>query len=451
MRPRSLLLLILGACTAAAPVAPSIKGATSSPADTAQETHADTAEPEDTAIPDSGDPPVEEVPGAPWTDPLTELCQIVLDCETALSGEKTACQVEVRREDGSLEDAGPAVAWWRGRSSYHVAKHSYGVELRDEAGEARSVNLLGMGGESDWMIDGLYYDRLLVRDKLGYDLFQSFAEEGRYAAQSALCELTLDGKYEGVVALVERIKRDDDRLDLSRENDGEAWVMGQGDKDCFRWNTTTYGCFKLMSPDDDDVDEAAAATMTAFLDGWEAANASATPFAEGASVLDYLDLDSAIDLILLEELFKNEDCFYTSLHLWKDAGGKVHWVPWDLDMTFGQFPDYYDYGNPERWIQYRPQMWTVLTEHPEFHDQMAARWAELRAGPLDTDALHARIDALQEILGPAVDRNFERWPIANINYGTLFYPVASYEEEDAHVREWMEIRLAFMDAHVGEW
>ncbi len=397
------------------------------------------------------DTAVEDIAGPAEPDPLDELCQLALDCETAVSAEKTPCTLSVQRQDGTLEDSGPAEAWWRGRSSFWVAKHSYGIELHDESGEPRSANLLGMGGESDWVIDGLYYDRLLVRDKLGYDLFQSFGGTERYAPQSALCELTLDGAYVGVVSLVERIKRDDDRLPLSEANDGAAFVMKQLDEDCFRWNETTYGCFKLLSPDDDDVDAAATAAIWEHLEAWEDAVQSANPLDEQSGVPAYMDLDSAIDLILLEELFKNEDCFYTSLHLWKDAGGTVHWVPWDLDMTFGQFPDYYDYGNPEAWIQYRPRMWSVLSDSPAFRARLAARWAELRDGPLQADALHDRIDHLQDILGGAIDRNFAVWPIDTIDYSGLFYPVSSYADEDEQVRAWLEIRLAFMDAHIAEW
>ena len=356
------LLLLLAACHAPSerPSTGVAAGSDTAPSDDTAPAD-DSAPLDDTAPRDDSAPDVdvEDVPEAPEPPLLTEqLCQLALDCDGAVSAEKTACTLRVTREDGTVDDAGPAVAWWRGRSSFWVAKHSYGIELRDEAGEPRGADLLGMGSDPDWVIDGLYYDRLLVRDKLGYDLFRSFAKDGPTAAESALCELTLDGDYVGVVALVERVKRDDDRLDLDPDNDGQSWVMGQIDEDCFRWNTTTYGCFKLISPDDGALSPDGSITLTAFLDGWEAAVVSEDPFAAVGGVPDYADMDSAIDLILIEELFKNEDCFYTSLHLFKDKGGTVHWVPWDLDMTFGQFPDYYDYGNPERWIQYRPSRWT---------------------------------------------------------------------------------------------
>lgn len=386
---------------------------------------------------------------APEPEPFTEqLCQLTLDCPDGLIRDvRTACTLQVRTEAGDVQWDGPASVWIRGRSSASVVKPGYGVELRDEAGEDVGADLLGMGGEADWVIDGLWYDRLLVRDKLGYDLFRSWNDEGR-TAESALCELTLNGAYYGVHALVERVERDDDRVDIDdgRES-GLAFVLTQLDEDCFYTNTTTYGCWKLVSPDAEAMSPEGAAALTTWLTELEAAITAG----DADGIWARVDRDSVIDTILLEEFFKNEDSFYTSMRSWKDTDGKLHFVPWDLDMTFGQFPNYYDYGNPHRWIQYRPPLWVAMAATPGFHDRLAERWAELRAGPLAQDAVFARIDALQAILGPAIERNFTTWPISGIDYAGLFYPVTTYDEEDDHVRAWIELRLAWMDDNVASW
>lgn len=386
-------------------------------------------------------------------NPLDGLCQLTLDCEhPVLSEEKVVCTFSVTGPRGEIWYAGDAVAWARGRSSMTVPKHGYGIELRDATGADAEVDLLGMGSDSDWVLNGLYYDRLLVRNRVGFDLFQSFGGDDRYAPQSALCELVLDGSYEGAYALTERIKRDGSRLDLAEDDGtGDVFVMKQNDEGCFYWNTTTYGCWKLIYPNADTISESSAAGITAFLTAMEASVSSADPYDPDSGVFAYVDMDSLVDIVILEELYKNEDCWYTSMHIWKDRGGKIHFTPWDLDMTFGQFPDYYDYGDPEKWITYRPAWVAVLAASPEFKARLAARWADLRAGDLASEALFARIDAAQAVLGDAIDRNFALWPIETINYGTLFYPVTSYADEDAQVRDWIAQRLAFMDAHIAEY
>lgn len=393
-------------------------------------------------------------PSEGMPDPLDGLCQLEMECTAIVGSEdlKVPCNLRVISEDGHVWYDGPMVAWMRGRSTSYVAKRQYGIELRDEADESVEVNLLGMGKESDWVINGNYYDRLLVRNKLGFDLFQGWGGDDRYAPQSALCELTLDGEYRGAYTLVERIKRDGSRIDIEADDGaGGSFVMKQNDLGCFYTNTTTYGCWKLIYPNEDSISEGSSDGITAWLSGWEAAIASADPYDPDAGVYTFADLDSFIDIVLIEEFYKNEDAFYTSMHMWKDQGGPIHFTPWDLDMTFGQFPDYYDYGDPELWIKFRPQLIQVMSGSPEFRERVVARWAELRAGPLDQDAIYAEIDRLQAIYGDAIARNFELWPIETINYGTLFYPVSSYEDEDAKVRAWIAKRLAFMDENIDSY
>lgn len=377
---------------------------------------------------------------APPSHDTERLCQLALEWEAPPAYDvRVPARFSVWDADGVEQYAGEAEVWIRGRSSSQVAKPGYGVELPE------SVNLLGMGAERDWVVDGLYYDRLLVRDKLGYDLLR---ELGEPAAESSLCELTQNGAYVGVHALVERIERDDDRVDIEDGAlTGQAFVVTQTDHECFYENAVTYGCWKLVSPDVEALGDLEETALWELFSDWERGVYHQAPVAE------LVDVDSAVNAVLIEEFFKNEDAFYTSMHAWKDTGGTVHFLPWDLDMTFGQFPYYGDgsYARHDVWIGYRPELWAWMAEDAEFSARLAERWSELRAGPLADDAWPARIDALQAILGPAIERNDAVWPIESINYGTYFYEVESYAEEDAHVREWITLRLAWMDAHLADW
>lgn len=386
-----------------------------------------------TELPSGGEAPEE----GPDTD---RLCALSLSwADPPAYDVAVPARFTVADADGVEQYAGDAEVWIRGRSSSRVAKPGYAVELPE------AVNLLGMGAERDWVVDGLYYDRLLVRDKLGYDLLR---ELGEPAAESALCELTLNGAYFGVHALVERIERDDDRIHIDDGAvTGDAFVVTQTDHECFYNNAVTYGCWKLVSPDDDTLPDLQETAIWERFAAWERGVYLGVP------VADFVDLDSAVNAVLVEEFFKNEDAFYTSMRAWQDTGGTVHFLPWDLDMTFGQFPYYGDgsYARHDVWIGYRPQLWAWMAEDPEFSARLVDRWAELRAGPLADEAWPARIDTLQAILGPAIERNDAVWPIETINYGGYFYEVESYADEDAKVRDWITRRLAWMDAQIADW
>ncbi|MSQ04028.1 MAG: hypothetical protein EXR71_19435 [Myxococcales bacterium] len=412
----------------------------------------DTSDPGSTASDTAEELPAGD-PG-PTPPPETErLCRLELECAVLPTRDvKVPCELTVATESGDVDYAGSAEVWVRGRSSAQVAKPGYGVELNDGAGVAVAANLLGMGSDSDWVIDGLYYDRLLIRDKLGYDLFRSWGTKEQYAAESALCELWRNDDYFGVHALVERVKRDDDRVDIADGTEtGEAFVMSQLDEDCFYTNTATYGCWKLVSPASPTAD--AQEQLLRLLAEWEADVVAAPTEGDWSGVWESTEMDSVIDTVLIEEVFKNEDAFYTSMHMSRDAGRGIRFIPWDLDMTFGQFP-YYPYGNYgayDVWIGYRPTLWANFAQDPAFRVRLAARWAALRAGSLDERALYDRMDELQAILGQAIVRNDEVWPIESINYGGWFFVVSSYADEDAYVRAWIHERLLWMDDHIAEY
>ena len=389
---------------------------------------------------------------APEPDYDAQLCQLALECETHIGdGVQTECAFSVTTQAGEIQFAGPANVWQRGRSSRYIEKHQYGVELHDEAGADANVDLLGMGDESDWIVNGNWYDRSLVRNKLGYDLFRSFGDGERYAAESRYCELTLNGEYEGIFLLQERIKRDNDRIDIQADpGDGLSLVLKQDDDECFYLNQTTHGCWKLVYPSESTISPESSEGAYSWLYEMEDAVRRGDP-SDPNGAWSFIDEDSFIDVLLLEELVKNEDFCWTSLHSWKDHDGLLQFTPWDLDMGYGNLANYEDYGTTDTWIAYRPELFALPGSAAETHTRMAARWAELRAGVLAEDAMLSRIDAMQATMGDALARNLERWPIEQVGYGNYFYPVSTYAEEDAHVRTWLHERLIWMDGNVARW
>ncbi|MCP4805591.1 MAG: hypothetical protein GY884_09620, partial [Proteobacteria bacterium] len=84
----------------------------------------------------------------------------------------------------------------------------------DQLPDERPSNFFDMGMEEDWVLNGAYADFSLFRNPMFYDFYNAFREEN-YAAETHLCDLTLNGEWWGAYQLAERIKRDDDRLDIA--------------------------------------------------------------------------------------------------------------------------------------------------------------------------------------------------------------------------------------------
>ncbi len=70
-----------------------------------------------------------------------------------------------------------------------------------------------MPKENDWILNGPNNDRSLIRNYISYKLSN---EMGRYASRTIFCELILNNEYLGLYLLMEKIKQDNDRIDISK-------------------------------------------------------------------------------------------------------------------------------------------------------------------------------------------------------------------------------------------
>jgi hypothetical protein len=376
------------------------------------------------------------------------LCLIDLDCGGATIPDepKIPCMIRIEDGAGGVEYDGHVGVEKRGRSSQSFPKPQYAIELRDAAGIDSPADILAMGGEADWVLNGAYIDRALIRNKLLFELFQSFGGSERYAADIAYCELTLDGDWMGIYMLTERVKRDDDRIAISADvGSGASFILKQDDVAGLREVGIAHGWWSLVYPRAELATAGQIAGISAWLDGWQAATGG------NGDIFAWLDLDSAVDFVILEELAKNNDAYFLSVHIWKDAGGLIHFTPWDLDLSFGQ-PLYNQSFDPHGWIMYRPPMINAMAQLPAFQSRLSARWSELRAAQLSDDAITTRLDFHLDTIADRVADNFVRWPIADIQFlDDQLYPVASYSEEITLVRQWISDRLEWMDANVATY
>lgn len=318
-------------------------------------------------------------------------------------------------------------------------------------GDEHAADLGGMGGDADWILNGQYADRVLWRNRLAYDLFQSLGGMERYATESRFCELDLNGEYQGLYTLGERISRDDDRLDLpAGAAPGDSFIIKLDDEYGFRPNALGFGTWQMVYPDHDD---AATASVSDFLAGWEQAVQGSNPADPNTGIFAYVDRDSAVDFVLLQELMRNIDAYDLSVHLWRAPDGKMHFTPWDFDLSMGSYPE--GFCNAEGWLL-RFEYIDAMVSVPEFKQALVARWAQLRQGPFSQDALLARIDGYDATLQPGLARNLERWPAEEVSVLAEgvpqdLCPVASYDDEHARVRAFIPARLAWMDENLAAY
>jgi len=366
----------------------------------------------------------------------------------------------------------------RGSSSQSFPKLSYAVETRNADGFDVNVSLLGMPEEEDWVLHGPYSDKSLMRNVL---IFHIAHQMGRYASRTRFVELVLNGDNQGVYVLMEKIKRDPDRVDISTlnpdETEGDDLTGGYIVK-VDKWEGTEVDGWSSPYPPKPGYDQRVfyqyhyprpsviapeqKTYIQSVIAGFEDVMASDRYADPENGYAKYIDVDSAVDFYILNEVARNVDGYRLSTFLYKDRdsvdGGKLHFGPiWDFNLGFGN-ADYYSGGltygfqcvrgvpisdgfQPSFW-------WEKLWKDSTFNALTLERWQNLRQNVLHTDTLMQYIDDTVAYLQEASERNFDRWHIL----GSYVWPNAfighTYEEEIDFLKTWLATRLNWIDRNL---
>lgn len=395
--------------------------------------------------------------------PAPKLCSISLSCPKSIKNlDKTPCETEILDGQGVAAYQGNAGLEVRGRSSQEFPKKNYAVELWTATAEENPTNLLGMGKESDWILDGAWADRSFQRNALAFDSFRGFTP-GNYAPRNRFCTLVLNGEPQGIYRLGEKIKKDDDRVSLAEDDGkGSSFLIKQDDDGVLQFPLGLGKKWQLVYPKQATATSAQRSGIQSWLDQLQTALSSTSTSTATSGVFAQLDLEKTVDWLLLEEFTKNIDAFNLSVYFARTAGSKAWPIPWDIDLAYGQptvsgLPKVKDNERPEGWVANRTDFIVSLTRSPALLGRLGPRWQELRRGPLSDKSLLWLLDRYAATLdAAAITENFRIWPIADVDYVSIYepytlYPVTSYADEATKLRTWILARLAWVDEHIASY
>jgi hypothetical protein len=367
----------------------------------------------------------------------------------------------------------------RGSSSQSFPKKQYGIELRDAEGNGIDASLLGLPAEEDWVLFAPYNDKALMRDMLAYRLARSL---GHYAPRTRYCELVLNGEYMGVYVLIEKIKRDKNRVNINKLDPDEisgnnltgGYIIkidkttGGGDG----WNSTfappnrggsQQVTFLYEEPEWDEIVPEQKQYIQQYLQDFETTLAGANFKDPVNGYAKYIDVNSFIDYFIINEVSKNVDGYRLStfFHKKRDSdGGKIHMGPvWDYNLGFGN-ADYCTNGDPEGFVLdfnnicpddfwLIPFWWKRLQQDRAYRQLLIDRWTALRTNELSTETIHAIIDSAATLLNAeSQQRNFERWPVLGTYVWPNYFVGDSFDEEVDWLKDWTEDRMTWLDVNI---
>ncbi|MBK8417189.1 MAG: CotH kinase family protein [Bacteroidetes bacterium] len=366
----------------------------------------------------------------------------------------------------------------RGSWSQTFPQKQYGFETLDSTNEEVDTMLLGMPAESDWILYAPYNDKTCMRNVLAYDIAN---KTGHYASRTQFCELVINNDYKGIYVLLEKIKRDSNRVDISKlvpaDTTGDDLTGGYiikidkpigGSTPGWYSNYAGYPGtlirFQYEYPDYTEIMPQQKAYIESYVDSFENALQASWFTSPDSGYKKFIDVESFIDYFILNETSKNVDAYRNSTFLYKKKitkGGKLYIGPaWDYNIGFWN-ADYCEGYLTSGW-QYQfnnvcgtagdnnvPFWWARMLQDPYYKDALRCRWEELRLSVLHTDTLLNKIDEWALELDQAKDRHFTKWPVLGTVLWANPLPIAnSYAGEVTNMKNWIQQRLTWLDSNI---
>ena len=362
----------------------------------------------------------------------------------------------------------------RGSSSQNFPKKQYALETQDSEGENLNVPILGMPEENDWILHAPYSDKSLLRNYLAYELARDM---GSYASRTRFCELVINGDYKGLYIFMEKIKQDNNRVDISKlepdETSGDNLTGGYIVK-IDKWNGETNDgwysepllddfdgvWYQYHYPKPDDIVEEQRDYIMDYITDFETIMSSDTYNDPAEGYYEKVNLESFIDVSFLGEISKNVDAYRLSAYMYKDkdsVDGRLTMGPiWDYNLAFGN-ADYYDGWNPEGWQMdvelgndgfKIPFWWYRIWDDTTYLTAFNQRWQDLRESIFSEDYIMSLIDSATTLIDDAQIRNFQRWPVLDEYVWPNAYVGGSYAYEIEYLKNWINNRLAWMDSEL---
>ena len=242
-----------------------------------------------------------------------------------------------------------------------------------------------------------YADPSRLRNALSFDAFRSMAPDGPARATAvSWTEVFFNGAYAGVWECCPRLQD----------------AIGEPFADLYKVHSS-HGLW--TSPDAvaesvDRVDGASGADAYAPIRDIVGIVSSSAADAFARDAAEHFDLAELLDFFLLLNFTGNEDGRLTNQFIGRrETDGRWLLLPWDYDKTF--LP-----GHAARRASGKARPLTnplfvrLFAQNPALRDRLAARWRELRAGPLSDARVDGWIDEHAALLAPYMDEDYRLVP-----------------------------------------
>lgn len=423
---------------------------------------------------------------APIIDDSTHLpiIEIFTNGQTIVDEPKIAAQMKViDNKTGALNYYNSAPTYqgkigieYRGSSSQTFPQKPYAVQTWDALGNNIDTSLLGMPSEHDWIFYAPYNDKSLMRNVLIYNISNQMKH---YASRTKFFDLYIDGMYQGIYVLMEKIKRDKNRVNISKMNSTSitsATITGgyifkidkttglQNDG----WSGTNMLCdtpsltyesiyYQYSYPDQNDIVLQQKNWIQNYVNQFENSFHNYSVYDTIHGYKSFISTKSFVDHSMMVELSRNIDGYRLSSYYHKDLNSKDAKLKagpiWDYNLSFGN-GDYLQATDCNVWqwslvCPGNPVWWQLMYERDSVYRQdYKCRYTKWRKTVLSWPNIEHMIDSFEHIVHYDFNKNFKRWPIlGHYTWPNAYYP-PTYSQEIDTLKNWIKNRLQWMDSQL---
>ncbi|MBQ8859056.1 MAG: CotH kinase family protein [Clostridia bacterium] len=347
---------------------------------------------------------------------------------------------------------------WQGATSLAYPKKNFSIQLFEEDGSKKKVELAdGWGEESKYCMKANWTDFSEARNLVSADLYGDVA--ATRDKQDEFAGLVNGGAVDGFPILV---YHDGNFLGLYTMNiPKDKWLMGMEKDDTLRqamvipeqWHASV-SLREFMSYDfastSWELEFASTEDNPAIGTNWVVDSFNEMMLFlmsnDGESLkagLDkYINVDRAIDALIFTWVICGKDNYSKNI-LWTTFDGKV-WTPcvYDLDSTWGLWWDASKLNTPGEVTNFKNSSVCLLYQRLRYNyqDEILARYQELRATVLSDAAIEERFNAYFESIPDAVyAAERERWPNR----------VGLWIEHESQILSFAKEHLAILDVKIA--
>ncbi len=378
--------------------------------------------------------------------------------------EYTEGKIIVCDPDSLAPDTFNMFAKFRGGTSQQYEKKNYAVKLVDESGLKLSARLLGMRNDNSWILDAMAVDKARMRNRVAFDIWNAMDVKPYYyesepkvrtGISGKFVELYLNDEYNGIYCLNEKLDRKQLKLKKVKD-DVVRGVLYKG----FSWNGTCFGDESEAYSNDSSEYQGFESVYPDVKDNgkteWEpiiekedfVVNSSedvyAAEYAEHFDVPMLMNLHIFINTIgAIDNRGKNQFFYIYDI----TESRKMSFAPWDLDSSFGRDWRSWVYEDSYDKLWFENHIITQINDVDKtFLNNVANLYFELRKSLLANDSIKSLFDEyfrLFEETG-AAKRELARWSGADDIE-------LNFEEEKEFIHQFVDIRMAFLDAYYAEY